>query len=241
MVHSPGEAASEFAASAAWKWQNTHAFILRGRARLQGRNQVFSGPFILLASVSPAVIRGDFCGPDGSPTVSILGDSTGFTVYQPGEARAVFYQAGLPVHDGLLDVNAVISLLRTGYPDIPVHWVMDETYLPGENGSVQWTFASSSSSDPMTVNLEPGDLFPSVEAGPINLSVTASSWHDSFRAWPLEWLLDSPELGLVVRLRSIEEESALGPERWILTVPVPVDTVSALWEPWAVAGDIPIR
>ena len=241
MVHSPGEAASEFAASAAWKWQNTRCFILRGRARIQGRNQVFSGPFILLASVSPPVIRGDFCGPDGSPTVSIRGDSTGFTVYHPGESQAVFYQEGLPVNDGLLDVNAVISLLRTGYPDIPVHWVMADAFDPGENGSLSWTFASPTSSEPMTVNLEPGDLFPSTAAGPTTLSVTASSWHDAFRAWPLEWLLDSPELGLVVRVRSIEEEENLEPERWMITVPVPVDTVSALWERWSVAGDIPIR
>ncbi len=202
---------------------------------------MFSGPFIFLASVSPPVIRGDFCGPDGSPTVSIRGDSTGFTVYYPGESQAVFYQTGLPVNDGLLDVNAVISLLRTGFPGIPVHWVMADTFLPGENGSLHWTFSSSSSSEPMTVSLEPGDLFPSISTGATTLSVTASSWHDAFRAWPLEWLLDSPELGLVIRVRSIEEESALEPERWMMTVPVPVDTVPALWEHWTVTGDIPIR
>lgn len=153
----------------------------------------------------------------------------------------MFYQEGLPVNDGLLDVNAVISLLRTGYPDIPIHWVMADAFDPGENGSLSWTFSSPTSSEPMTVNLEPGDLFPSTAAGPTTLSVTASSWHDEFRAWPLEWLLDSPELGLVVRVRSIEEEENLEPERWMITVPVPVDTVSALWERWSVAGDIPIR
>ncbi len=234
----PLELVSDYSASAAWKWQNTDTFILRGRARLQGENQVFSGPFILLASSTMGRIRADFCGPDGSPLLSLNGDSTGFMFYYPQRTSAVFSPGGLPVNNGLLRVNAVISLIRTGFPLVPVSWEMAETYHESNDGNIVWDLVSGTGS--MEVTLKPGDIFPAVESGDTRLEVTAASWHQSFSAWPMEWLFSSPSLSVVAKLRSFDEVEA-GGQNWELILPVIPDTLAEPMYPWEYARSLPIR
>lgn len=236
----PEELSSRFSASAAWKWESTDEFILRGRARLQGENQVFSGPFVLIASRSALRIRADFCGPDGSPLLSLSGDSTGFLIYYPDQDSAYFFTGGLPMNDGLLAVNAVISLLRTGFPVIPVPWEMAETFEVTSQERIQWRFTSTGA-DSLSVLLKNGDIFPSIQCGEVSLEVKASSWHDAFIAWPMEWLLSSPSLGVVIRLRSIDTDPLASDTPWEIIVPVPVDTVSAAFREWTYSTPVSIR
>ena len=241
VTSNPENQVSGYSASAAWKWQNTECFVLRGRARLQGENQVFSGPFMLLSSATDSRIRADFCGPDGSPLLSLSGDSTGFLFYYPDEGRAFFHPSGLPVNQGYLGVNAVISLVRTGFPAVPVPRQMAETYEIAEDGGILWRFTSSGE-DSMSVLLCDNQLFPSIVSSDISLSVSASSWHDSFNAWPMEWLLSSPSLSVVIRLRSMDVSDTLPPETpWNLSVPVPVDTIGGANREWVFEVPVTIR
>ncbi len=234
----PGVLVSDFSSSAAWKWQNTDTFILRGRARLQGENQVFSGPFILVASRTIGKLRADFCGPDGSPLLSLSGDSTGFMIYYPDQATAFFSPGGLPVNNGLVPVNAVIALIRTGFPLVPVPFEMAETYYANDEGDVVWDLSSGTGS--MEVTLKQGDLFPVLESGDTRMEVSASSWHDSFNAWPMEWLISSPSFGVVAKLRSIDEMEA-GDQRWEMILPVIPDTLNEPMNHWDYARPLPVR
>jgi len=232
------EVVSDYSAAAAWKWQNTHTFALRGRARLEGESQVYSGPFVLLASSDPGRLRADFCGPDGSTVLSLKGDSTGFLFYYPNEGTALFVPGGLPLGDGLIEVNAVVSLLRTGFPAIPEPWEMAETYAENSQGSAVWSFASGAST--MNAILEQGKMFPALESAETRLEVTASSWHDSFRAWPMEWHLSSPSLGVVAKIRSFQEDTVEN-RRWDLLLPVIPDTLQEPPAVWRYTQPIPIR
>lgn len=235
----PEELISDYSAAAAWKWQNTDTFVLRGRARLQGENQVFSGPFILLGSRTSSRLRADFCGPDGSPLLSISGDSTGFIFYYPDEGSAYFSPGGLPVNNGVIPVNAVVSLLRTGFPAEPVPWQMSETGSTAEGGSVNWTFTAGVS-DSLLVTLAPGELFPRLESGGTALEVTAASWHDAFNAWPMEWSISSPSISVVARLRTFEECLPQS-SQWELEVPVRTDTLREIAGRWEYFPEPSIR
>jgi hypothetical protein len=214
--------------------------MLRGRARMQGANQVFSGPFIILASKQKQVIRADFCGPDGSPAISILADSSGVLVYSPDEADAVFFPGGIPAGNGLLGVNALFSLLRTGFPVVPVQWEMANCCDTLNQSGLLWTF-SSQNSGVLEVLLGAGQLFPSISTDEMELRVTATSWHDSFNAWPLEWSLVSPSMSVILRIRTIGTEDEPSETALILNVPVPIDTLLQTSGEWFYSFPVPIR
>ncbi len=232
---------SSYAARAAWQWENTDHFLLRGRARLEGRNQVFSGPLLIWASRSIPAVRADFCGPDGSPLMSLLLDSSGCLLYYPEEATALFFTGGMPAGSGLLDVYAVISLMRTGFPAVPVQWEMfasSDTISQEEN---RWYFLSPAGSDTAFVSLEHSEIFPLFDAGDFSLEVTASSWHDEFNAWPMEWRLRSSSVNAVVRIRSYDVQREPQSSVWNMVVPVPVDTVRTDYGFWESSFALPIR
>jgi hypothetical protein len=230
---------STYAARASWQWETTDHFLLRGRARLEGGNQVFSGPLMLWASKEVSSVRADFCGPDGSPLISLLLDSAGCLVYQPGEAAAFYVLGGIPAGDAYLDVNAVISLIRTGYPGIPVQWEIAES-CDTTSSDNSWYFTSSFQ-DTAVVSLKQASLFPFLKAGDFSLEVTATSWHDQFNAWPMEWRLGSPSVNAVIRLRSYDTETEPAGSVWNLMVPVPIDTVWIEGGPWLPAFELPVR
>lgn len=231
---------SSYAAKASWQWENTDHFLIRGRARLEGKNQVFSGPFLLWASKDVPAVRADFCGPNGLPLISILLDSAGCLIYQPEEAQAVYSPGGMPAGNGYLDVNAVISLIRTGFPAIPVQWEIVASCDTSSQEENQWVFTSSTS-DTATVSLKHSHLFPLFDTGEFFLEVTASSWHDQFNAWPLEWRLGSSSANAILRIRSYDTQTEPPGTVWSLAVPVPVDTFTTEAGPWRSAFNLPIR
>ena len=231
---------SSYSARASWQWENTEHFLIRGRARLEGENQVFSGPFLLWASKSIPAVRADFCGPDGSPLVSLLLNSDGCLLYQPEEEHAEFFACGMPAGGGLLDVYAVISLVRTGFPQIPVQWEMVSSCDTLSNDFNRWLFTSLTS-DTAVVCLKNTELFPSFATDDFSLEVSVSSWHDEFNAWPMEWRLRSSAVNAVIRIRSYDVETDPQSSVWSLVVPVPVDTLNFCGGVWKSAADFPIR
>ncbi len=231
---------SSYAARASWQWESVDHFLIRGRARLQGENQVFSGPFLLWASKNVPAVRADFCGPDGSPLISLLLDSAGCLIYQPEEEYAFYVTGGMPAGGGYLDVNAVIALIRTGFPAVPVQWEMVascDTSLQEEN---RWYFITSAT-DTALVSLRHSRYFPLFDTGDFSLEVTASSWHDEFNAWPMEWKLGSSSVNAVIRIRSCDAETEPPGSAWSMVVPVPVDTVRTDRGPWRSAFNLPVR
>ncbi len=231
---------SSYAARASWQWESTDHFLIRGRARLEGENQVFSGPFLLWASRSIPAVRADFCGPDGSPLISLLLNSAGCLVYQPEEASACYFTGGMPSGSGYLDVYAVISLIRTGFPAVPVQWEMVASCDTSSREENQWFFVSSSV-DTAVVSLRHSQLFPLFDTGDYSLEVTAASWHDEFNAWPMEWRFGSPSMNAIVHIRNYDVQSEPQGSVWSMVVPVPVDTVSIDKGSWEYAFDLPIR
>ncbi|PIE52126.1 hypothetical protein CSA37_08140 [Candidatus Fermentibacteria bacterium] len=233
-----GETADSYSASAVWRWQNTNDFVLRGRARLQGESRVFSGPFIVRASRKLQLIRADFCGPDGSPLLSILVDSLGSTVYAPDEGTAYRVPGGFPFGNAALSVNAIISLMRTGFPCVPVQREMMNAISEQEKSL--WFFESGQG-DSMTVSLESGALLPCIESEDISLSPVAASWHDRFHLWPLEWELVSENISVIMRIRSIDEFENLTEGSFQLIIPVPVDTFAVQMPLWSYSVLPPVR
>ncbi len=231
---------SSYAARAAWQWQGTNHFLVRGRARLSGENQVFSGPFLLWASKELSAVRADFCGPDGSPLVSLLQDSTGCLVYYPKEEQAFHFTAGLPAGAGYLNVNAVISLIRTGFPAVPVQWDMVASCDTSTAEENRWVFVTSSS-DTAVVSLEHSRSFPELHTDDLILQISASSWHDQFNAWPMEWQMESSSLNTIIRIRSYDTSADPPDGIWSMTVPVPIDTIYGDGGSWTSAFDLPIR
>ena len=231
---------SSYAGRASWQWESADHFLIRGRARLAGENQVFSGPFLLWASKDLHAVRADFCGPDGSPLISLLLDSAGCLIYQPEEAYAFYVMGGMPAGSGYLNVNAVISLIRTGFPGVPVPWEMVASCDTLSQEDNLWLFTSTSA-DTAVVALKHSKLFPSFDTGEFSLEVTATSWHDEFNAWPLEWSLASSSVNAIIRLRSFDTESEPPATVWNLFVPVPIDTVTTEGGSWSSAFDLPIR
>ena len=231
---------SSYAARASWQWENTDHFLLRGRARLAGENQVFSGPFILWASKDIPAVRGDFSGPDGSPLVSFLLDSAGCLVYQPEQAEAYYFPGGMPAGSGFLDVYAVISLIRTGFPDAPVQWKIVASCDTSFAEQGRWLFVTSSS-DTAIVSLEESRLFPTFKSEDLLLEVTSTSWHDEFHAWPMEWSLNSPSVSVLMRIRSFDTQREPAGSVWRMNIPVAVDTVVITSGQWNNSFVFPIR
>lgn len=232
------QAVSRYAAEASWKWQGTESFLLRGRARLHGLNQVFSGPVFIRASVPLGILRADFCGPGGGPLLSVRADSNGTLIYLPEEGDAWYHAEGTPFGSGSLGVNALLSMVRTGYPAVPEHRVLTET-CDTLATHPSWAFTNFME-DSMLVVLD-GDIFPSVFTGETVVRVTASSWHDRFNAWPLEWHLISGDMDIRVRLNSIDVSPEQSSSVWELSVPVPIDTLRSSGGPWFEAVSPQIR
>ena len=231
---------TSYAARASWQWETAKHFLIRGRARLEGENQVFSGPFMLWASREVPAVRADFCGPDGSPLISIFLDPDGCLIYKPEEADAFYVIGGMPAGSGYLEVNAVISLLRTGFPSVPVQWKIVESCDTTASEENRWLFLSSAP-DTAVVSLKPSHLFPLLNAGDFSLEATASSWHDEFNAWPMEWRLGSNTVNAIIRIRSYDTGREPAEAVWNMVVPVPVDTVYTEGGPWRYAFDFPVR
>jgi hypothetical protein len=224
-----------------WQWENTGSFLLRGRARLAGENQVFSGPFVLWVSRSVPAVRGDFSGPDGSPLVSFMVDSAGCLVYLPEKAEAYYFSGGMPAGRGCLDVYAVISLIRTGFPNTPVPWKMVASCDTSFREQAKWFFVTSSGSDTAVVSLEESRLFPSFRSEGFSLEVTSTSWHDEFHAWPMEWRLTSAGADALVRIRSYDTGREPDSSVWNMVVPVPVDTLVEQCNLWSSSYPFPVR
>ncbi len=199
---------------------------------------MFSGPFIVRASRTLQLIRADFCGPDGSPLLSILVDSLGSTVYAPDEGSALRISGGIPFGNALLGVNATISLMRTGFPWVPVQQEMMNSLFGSEKNL--WLFESGQG-DSMTVVLHGDALLPSIESEGISLVPVAASWHDRFRLWPLEWELVSENISLIMRIRSIDEVETCSEGSFQLIVPVPVDTLDIQMPSWRYSSPSPVR
>ncbi len=231
---------SAYGARAAWQWQSLNHFLLRGRARLQGENQVFSGPFLVWVSKEEPAVRADFCGPDGSPIISLLVDESGCLIYHPDLEQASFFAGGIPAGAGYLDVYALISLLRTGYPAIPVQWEIVTSSDTCSTNSVRWLFMASST-DSAVVTLDNSDFFPKFSTEDFTLSVSATSWHEAFRAWPMEWVLNSPSIDAIIRIRSYDIDTYPHESVWNINVPVPVDTITFDQTFWQPSFPLPIR
>jgi len=195
---------------------------------------------MLLASKDRQTVRADFCGPDGSPVVSILTDPSGFLLYSPDDLSAVFVPGGIPAGDGLIGVNSFISLIRTGFPVVPEQWDMSHCCDTTGPQGIRWTFISSGESA-LEVMLEDGQLFPSLRTDGTELRITASSWHDTFNAWPLEWALTSPSMSIILRIRTISTEMDPPEEAWKLIVPVPIDTLLLTAVEWTYSNPAPVR
>lgn len=215
-------------------------FQVRGRAGVDGPNLVAEGPFVLWGSPDPARIRADFYGPDGLPVLSLRCDSSGSVVYLPEEGRATWYRGGFPLGNALIGISDLVGLVRTGFPlDLP-QWVLS---LGGATDppEVRWTLVSTPGpADTITVRLEPGEPFPSLQWKGGGAEVTSASPGDIYGAWPTSWRLYGPDRALEMDVRSISEPDPPPAAVWRMDVPVPVDTTSldAEWEP---AWDIPGR
>lgn len=234
------EVVSSYSARASWQWQSTDHFFMRGRARLEGKNQLFSGPFLLWASRELGTVRADFSGPDGSVLLSFLLDSTGCLVYQPREVQAYYFPGGIPFNKGLLDVNSVISLIRTGFPVIPEQWKIVASADTSLSEEIRWSFTSDES-DSAYVILQNTDLFPTFVTDSFSLSVNSTSWHDSFNAWPMEWSLNSPSINAILRHRSIDTEREPDDSIWLLQIPIAIDTIPSSFNFWDSTFHFPVR
>ncbi len=231
---------SSYAARASWQWQSTDHFFIRGRARLEGKNQLFSGPFLLLASKESAFVRADFYGPDGSVLLSFLLDSTGCLIYQPREVQAYYFTGGIPFGHGLLGVNAVISLIRTGFPIVPESWKIVASADTSSTREIRWAFFADESDSAFTV-LQNTELFPSFVTDSFSVSVSSTSWHDAFNAWPMEWSLRSPSINAILRYRSIDTDTEPDESVQYLQIPIAIDTIPSSFCFWTPTFHFPIR
>jgi hypothetical protein len=225
--------ASRYWARASFCWQNLTHFQLRGRGKAVGESLVAEGPFVLWGTRFPPRLRGDMYGPDGRPVMSFHCDSLGFLVYFPGEGSAVYHPGGLAAGRGHLSALSLLSLVRTGFPAPPEHWIMAELYRDGE-----WRFEASGDT---AVLKYAGGLFPSgLYIGEMEAAVTRSSWHDEYRAWPTGWKVTTPSGTTEFTVTSIDVDTEPWEEIWILRTPVPVDTLESS-PPWRIAPESSIR
>jgi len=221
-----------YSSRAAFAWQNTGTFQLRGSARLEGASLVARGPFVLWADPDNSLIRGDFYGPDGKPVVSVKGDSAGVAVYLPQEEYASFSPRGMRAGGGTLPVTDLIFLLRTGFPLLMEQWQITDLVQFSEDG-MQWRF-SAGEDHRMVLSMEPDALFPSgCSWGSGNFTIEAASPHDEYRAWPWRWKLLINDNEVELELTDITITEVPSPGIWSLFVPVGVDTLDEvpLWQP----------
>jgi len=217
---------SEFYSSRiAFGWENLGSFQLRGNARLQGSNLIARGPFVLWCDAMECHIRGDFYGPDGKPVVSVMGDSTGVMIYMPQEESATFMPGGLRVGAGTIPVTDLIHLLRTGYPLVMEAWeIAGSAAVNGEE--IQWIFCVSDTLDRMVLSMKDGAIFPhECKWRTGEFTINASSPHDEYNAWPWSWTTRINDNAVDLELTEINTSMIPGEGIWIMTVPIPADTV----------------
>jgi hypothetical protein len=219
--------------------ENLGVFQMRGRASLRDGNLLANGPFVLWGSMPDNLLRGDFYGPDGKPVVSIRIDSAGALIYFPVDETAIYSRGGIPIGEGILPVSDLIHLLRTGFPVALEQWqVMDGAVVV--NGKILWTFETFEA-DTLEVILEPGDLFPddiSWDSG--SASITGSTYHDEFNAWPEKWILFADGTGTEISTTALISPAEPWDELWNLNVTIDIDTLAPApaWQP---AWEIQIR
>ncbi len=227
------DSSSRYAARASFCWENLDHFQLRGRARAAGESLVAEGPFVVWGTRFPPRLRGDMYGPDGRPVASFLCDSLGFLCYFPGDGSAFFQPGGLRAGRGVLPVLSILSLIRTGFPVQPEHWVMVELF--DGNG---WRFEAAG--DTAVIEYS-GGLFPSrLALGDMEACVTRSSWHDEYEAWPGGWSVVTASGTTEFTLSTIDVSTEPWEEIWMLRIPVPVDTLEP-HAPWRLTPEPPIR
>lgn len=220
-------------ARAAFCWENLNHFQLRGRGRAVGESLVAEGPFVVWGTRFPPRLRGDMYGPDGRPVLSFYCDSMGFFGYFPGENAAVFHPIGLRAGRGSLPVLSLLSMLRTGFPVPPEHWVLAELYNDG-----RWLFEAAGDTAALEYG---GGLFPSRFVVPgMEAVVTRSSWHDEYQAWPGGWKIVTDYGTTEFTLSTIDVTTEPWDEIWLLRSPVPVDTLTAQPQ-WRLAPEPSIR
>lgn len=227
------EPETRYWARAAFCWENLNHFQLRGRGRAVGESLVAEGPFVLWGTRFPPRLRGDMYGPDGRPVLSFFCDSLGFLGYFPGEEKAFFHPMGLRAGSGSLPVQSLLSMLRTGFPVPPEHWVLAELYQDG-----RWLLQAAGDTAALEYG---GGLFPSrFIAGDIEALITRSSWHDEYQAWPGGWKIVTPYGTTEFTLSAIDVNTEPWEEIWLLRTPVPVDTMAVL-PAWRLTPEPPIR
>ncbi len=201
-------------------------------------NLLANGPFVLWGSMPDSLLRGDFYGPDGKPVLSIRIDYAGAMIYFPADETAIYSHGGIPVGKGVLPVSDLIHLLRTGFPVALDQWqVMDGAAVVNEG--ILWTFEASDVC--LEVILEPGDLFPrEIHWDSGSTSITGSTYHDEFNAWPENWVLVTDGSGTEVSITRLVSPAEPWDDLWDLNVPIDIDTLapSPVWQP---AWEIQIR
>jgi len=225
-------ALNRYAGRAAFGWKNLSTFLLKGRARLEGRGRVAGGRFVLWGDPRESLLRGDFFGPDGKPVVSFRGDSTGVTVYCPRDEYAFYCPGGLPLGEGVLSSEDLLFLVRTGFPLHMEPWQMVET-AEVDAGEIIWIFEAGSG-DTMLLKMNDGVLFPescSWKGG--GFTIDAASPHDEYRAWPWKWEFDFNGENIIIELTEVNFTEVPDKSIWSLFVPFHVDTmdVRARWIP----------
>jgi hypothetical protein len=218
--------------------ENLGIFRLRGRASMRDGNLLANGPFVLWGSYPDSLVRGDFYGPDGKPVVSVRLDPAGALVYFPRDGEALFSPGGIPAGEGVVGVRDVIRLIRTGYPSDLEQWQVADGAVPGEGG-IRWTFLAGA--DTLGVSMDADGLFPrEIRWTDGAVSVTGSTWHDEYRAWPGSWLLESANAGTEVTVTELVSPAESWPGLWDLNVPVQIDTL-AVSPAWSPGWDLEIR
>jgi hypothetical protein len=223
-----------YASRAAFGWEQLDVFQLRGNCRLDDRSLVARGRFVLWGSRNGSLLRGDFYGPDGSPVVSMMADSSGMTLYLPAEESALFMPLGLATGTATLTTRSIIHLIRTGFPlDLEPWELADGASYSSSAGGIIWKL-SAGTKDTLTVTLENGGLFPASSVWPGGeLLVTGSSPHDEYNAWPWTWRTVINGSTLELELTQVDTDAVPWPGIWNMVVPVPIDTLQASpsWEP----------
>lgn len=216
-------AADRYAARATVAWQRTCVFLLTGRARLEGGNLLAEGRFAIWGDPLNSLLRCDFCGPDGRPVLSAAGDSSGVTLYYPRDEAALYVPGGLPVAGAVIPVRSVLFLLRTGMPVEMEHWVIS-TGVDLSGDGAEWLFAGID--DSVTVELSPGDIFPSSLSwnGGL-LEPGGATPGDEYDAWPSTWIFRGDSLAVRAEISSVRNPAESWPGVWDLQVPVEVDTL----------------
>jgi len=221
-----------YAVRTAFGWEQLDVFQLRGNCRLDDRSLVARGRFVLWGSRRDSLLRGDFYGPDGRPVVSMMADSSGMTLYLPGEESAIFMPLGLATGTATLTTRNLIHLIRTGFPlDLEPWELSDGASYSG--GLIKWELFAGTG-DTLTVTLESDRLFPSSsEWSEGALLVTGSSPHDEYSAWPWNWSTVINGSTLELELTQVDTDAVPWAGIWSMAVPVPIDTLlsTPVWQP----------